>query len=66
MMGMWKRPRSKRVDPSDLDRQTALVNIQLSANAEKMNNIATYLEKRKNQNGFGTDFEFTLRPRKTS
>ena len=27
--------------------------------------VSSYLEKRKNQNGFGEDFEITLRPRGT-
>jgi hypothetical protein len=55
--------RDQRVDPSELDKQTEEVNAILERDDAKMNAIASYLEKRKNQNGFGTDFEFTLRPK---
>lgn len=54
---------TKRVDPSELNRQTAEVNATLQRDKAKMNSIAAYLETRKDQNGFGRDFEYTLRPK---
>lgn len=58
--------RSRHVDPEELDRQTSKVNARLERETDRMNTIASYLEKRKNQNGFGADFEYTLRPRRAS
>lgn len=58
--------RGSRVDPEKLDRQTVEVNEILAVNAENMTAIAKYLESRSKQNGFGRDFEFTLRTRKTT
>lgn len=55
--------RAPRVDPSELDRQTDEVNATLEREGARMNSIASYLEKRKDQNGFGRDFELTLRPK---
>lgn len=57
--------RDSRVDPSELNRQTEEVNARLRRDGPKMNAIASYLERRKDQNGFGTDFELTLRPKET-
>lgn len=54
-----------RVDPSELDKQTAEVNATLQREGARMNSIASYLEKRKDQNGFGSDFEYTLRPKES-
>lgn len=62
---LWKRlfRRPLRVDPDELNQQTAEVNATLNREANRMQSVANYLEKRKNQNGFGTDFEYTLRQR---
>lgn len=57
--------RSVRVDPMELNRQTEQVQAKLDQEGPKMNALATYLERRRMQNGFGTDFEYTLRPRGT-
>lgn len=35
----------------------------VKAQQPRVNLITAYLERRKNQNGFGEDFEFTLRPK---
>ena len=56
--------RSVRVDPNELDKQTAAVNAMIEREGPRMHAVATYLERRKNQNGFGTDFEYTLKPRR--
>lgn len=55
--------RSVRVDPEELNRQTEEVQAKLDREGPKMHALATYLERRRMQNGFGTDFEYTLRPR---
>lgn len=39
---------------------------QLEKQKPKVNNLTSWLEDRKNQNGFGEDFEYTLRPRRAS
>lgn len=57
----FRRP--LKVDPEELNRQSDEINAQLESESERMNSIAAYLEKRKKQNGFGRDFEFTLRPK---
>lgn len=57
--------RENRVDPSELNRQTKAVNETLRREGPRMNAIASYLEKRKDQNGFGSDFELTLRPKES-
>ena len=54
-----------RVDPKELNKQTEEVNATLHRDGPKMNAIASYLEKRKDQNGFGSDFEYTLQPKES-
>jgi len=61
---MKKRFRlAQRVDPEDLNKQTEEINATLKREGPRMNAIASYLEWRTGKNGFGTDFEFTLRPK---
>lgn len=62
MKRLFRRP--VRVDPVELDKQTAEVQAMIEREGPRMVAIASYLEKRKNQNGFGTDFEYTLKPRR--
>lgn len=38
---------------------------QLKAQKILVNTTAAWLSRRKEQNGFGTDFEYTLRPRES-
>ena len=62
MMG-WLKKRRSRIDPSDVDKK-ADESLEYSAqNEDKVNVIIDFLQKRKNQNGFGEDFEITLRPK---
>ena len=62
MMGRLKKRRS-RIDPADVDKK-ADESLEYSAqNEDKVNVIIDFLQKRKNQNGFGEDFEITLRPK---
>lgn len=66
MMKKFLSRRTPRVDPEELNRQSAEINEQLEREGPRMSALATYLERRRLQNGFGTDFEYTLRPRRTS
>ena len=66
MMKKFLSRRAPRVDPEELNRQSAEINEQLEREGPRMNALAAYLERRRLQNGFGTDFEYTLRPRRTS
>lgn len=62
MMG-WLKKRRSRIDPADVDKK-ADESLEYSAqNEDKVNVIIDFLQKRKNQNGFGEDFEITLRPK---
>ena len=54
------------VDPADLTRQADEINEKLEREGPKLNALASYLERRRLQNGFGTDFEYTLRPKEAS
>lgn len=56
--------RMVRVDPAELDKQTAEIQAMIEREGPRMTAVANYLENRKNQNGFGTDFEYTLKPRR--
>ena len=62
MKKLWRRP---RVDPKELDKQTEQVNTVLREQGPRMNAIATYLTNRKDKNGFGSDFDITLRPKES-
>ena len=64
MMKFFNR-RPPRVDPEELNRQSSEINDKLKQDGPHMAALATYLERRRLQNGFGTDFEYTLRPRRT-
>ena len=66
MMKKFLSRRTPRVDPEELNRQSAEINEQLEREGPRMNALAAYLERRRLLNGFGTDFEYTLRPRRTS
>lgn len=54
------------VDPVELTRQADEINEKLEREGPKLTAIASYLEKRRLQNGFGSDFEYTLRPKEAS
>lgn len=63
MKKLLRRTSTQRVDPAELDKQTDAVNAVLRNEGPRMNAIASYLTRRANQNGFGDDFELTLRPK---
>lgn len=55
--------RNERVDIDALDRKAEESIEQTVANQPKVNAVTSWLERRQNQNGFGEDFEYTLRPK---
>ena len=52
-----------RLDPDQITAQAHAAQEQLRAQQPQVNAITRYLERRKNINGFGTDFEWTLTPK---
>lgn len=67
MKNLWRRSRTTpKVDPQELNQQSAEILDKLEKDGPRMRAIAAFLENRRDQNGFGTDFEYTLRPRRAS
>lgn len=57
----WIIKYRSRVDPEELIKK-ADESLEITrSQQERVNYITQYLERRKNQNGFGEDFEFTLK-----
>lgn len=64
---LYRFVKSQDINPEDLTQQANEINEKLEREAPKLNALATYLERRRLQNGFGTDFEYTLRhPRRAT
>lgn len=59
----WFSKHKTRIDPDDLFRKADESLKTTREQQERINVVTSYLERRKNQNGFGEDFEYTLRPR---
>ena len=55
--------RPPKVDPDELNRQTAEVNAFIDEQSPKMSAVAKWLINRSGQNGFGEDFDITCYPR---
>lgn len=66
MMKFFGRNRRDKVDPDELNRQTAEVNEFLENEGPKVSAVATWLNNRKGQNGLGEDFDITFYPRGVS
>ena len=61
---IWKFKRKKNREQILHARKTAeAAAIQLREQKVRVNATASWLERRQTQNGFGQDFEYTLRPR---
>jgi len=58
---IWKK--KPRIDPAVLEAQAEAATSQLAAQQDQVNTLTSYLERRKLQNGFGHDFEYTLTPK---
>lgn len=65
MKRLWGR-KTPQVDPQELNQQSEEILAKLEKDGPRMNAVANFLENRRYQNGFGTDFEYTLRPRRAS
>lgn len=64
--GRHKKSPDVPVNPQELINQANEINEKLEREGPRLTALATYLERRRLQNGFGSDFEYTLRPRGTS
>lgn len=64
--GRYRSHKEDAVDPQQLIDQATEINERLEREGSKLKALATYLERRRLQNGFGTDFEYTLRPKEAS
>jgi hypothetical protein len=58
---MWRS--RKRVDPDELSAQAEAATEQIRTQQDRVNVMADWFERRKNVNGFGDDFEWTLKPK---
>lgn len=61
----WLRKHDPQVDPEELMRMAASSLEETRRRQPYVNFLTEYLERRKGQNGFGQDFEITLRPRRS-
>lgn len=66
MMKFFGRNRRDKVDPDELNRQTAEVNEFLENEGPRVSAVAAWLNNRKGQNGLGEDFDITFYPRGVS
>ena len=64
--GRHRPSNEEAVDPQVLVDQANEINEKLEREGPRLTALATYLERRRLQNGFGTDFEYTLRPKEAS
>lgn len=55
--------RKAKVDPAELERQTAEINEYLDKEEPRMTALASFLNHRRGQNGLGEDFDVTFYPR---
>ena len=60
---IWRK--KARVDPAELTAQAEAAVQQVVEQQEQVNALTAYLGRRKLQNGFGHDFEYTLRVKGT-
>ena len=63
MIKIFGRRHLPKVDPDELDRQTAEIQEYLQKEGPHMSFVAKWLENRKGQNGLGEDFDITFHPR---
>lgn len=60
----WLKKDTHRVDPDELIRKADKSIYETAHKQAHVTALATWLERRNNQNGFGEDFEYTLRPKR--
>lgn len=61
--GRFRSKPEQAVDPEALIIQATEIKEKLEREGPRLTALASYLEKRRLQNGFGSDFEYTLRPK---
>lgn len=62
----WFIKHPATVNPVELTRQADEIKTKLEREEPKLTALAAYLNTRRLQNGFGSDFEYTLRPKGVS
>ena len=60
MIRKWFRRRPPRVDPDKLLKKAEESLEETRNQQEHVNALASYLDRRKGQNGFGEDFDITI------
>ncbi|CAN5425631.1 hypothetical protein BH09ACT9_BH09ACT9_00810 [soil metagenome] len=63
-MMLWRK-RKNRINPAELSAQADAASKQIEDQQPQVNALTEYLERRKLQNGFGADFEYSLKPRES-
>ena len=59
-----RKNKSKRSDPEALIRKAEASLRQTESQQPHVDRITSWLKRRESQNGFGEDFEYTLRPKR--
>lgn len=65
MIPSWLHKKKQRVDPEQLSARADEVLQQIQNQQPRVNVITSFLNRRTLENGFGTDFEYTLRPKES-
>lgn len=63
MIRSWSSKNPARVDPDALTKKASESIAKTRAQQPRVNAFSRFLGTRLDQNGFGEDFEYTLRPR---
>ena len=66
MSPRWFSKRTPRVDPAEMNRVAEESLAETRDRQAHVNALTSFLAYRKDQNGFGEDFEITLTPRRAS
>lgn len=61
MIRSWSSKHPSRIDPDEVERVATDSLAKVRKQQPRVNALTSYLERRKDQNGFGEDFEYTLR-----
>lgn len=59
----FRRKRESEIDPDTVTQQALTSLAKTREQQPKVNALTSWLNTRHNQNGFGDDFEYTLRPK---
>lgn len=61
MIRSWSSKHPARIDPDELERKATDSLAKVRSQQPRVNAFTSYLVRRKEENGFGEDFEYTLR-----